>query len=747
MILLRLLPNSLVRIHAPYCFKIMMNTPRFLSLSLISILCSAAWAEEPASLTGKENATLPTIVVTGSRAARNPNEMAASIEVIDRNEIVDEKARVDLTENLNGIPGIQGLNRHNYAQDLQVSSRGFGARSTFGIRSLKLIMDGIPASMADGQGQSSTFNLDQIERIEVLQGPLASIYGNQSGGVIQAFTRDGKGAPTAEVSGEHGSWNTSKEDYALSGSERGISYLIDDSHFHTDGYRPNSAARRDQQLAKFSFSPIEGSKLTFEANNYQQFAKDPLGLTQSLYLSNPLGALNTKSGTTGYTDLATALGSRKSILHNQYGINYEQKLPDGSRIEATLYDGNRHVVQFLSSVSSSGVVDYARTFFGEDVRWIKEFNLDAGSKLTLTVGVDNDQYSDDRRSYRNMSTTSTTTLCGVQVCGIYGSTTPTRLETDVVKSTDPYVQTEFATGNWIFTGGLRYTHMMFNVNNVIASSGTPATASGSVNFIHTTPVFSALYKINPKTNVYISAADGYEAPTMAEMFYSRTSTSAVTEKFNFGLKASQSHYFEVGMKSYLNDSTLLKFDAFSTYMDNEVVIDLAVNGQTAYKNAQTQRHGLEWSLDSALTESVNGRMAINVMKAYFVSGSSISSTGASSSIGGATLPGVATKSFFGELNWEAFKGFSIGSEFIARGRLFVEDTNTKMPAPGYAVTNLKAVWHQELSGWKFKEFVRYDNIGDRSYAGSVIVNEGNSRFFETGAPRSYMVGLTGSYQF
>jgi len=731
-----------------------MNTPRILSVSLISMFCAAAWAEDAAKLsnnpaqpdnapvapsTGKESSSLPTIVVTGSRVGRNPNNMAASIDVIDRSEIADEKARVDLTEDLNGIPGIQGLNRHNYAQDLQVSSRGFGARSTFGIRSLKLIMDGIPASMADGQGQSSTFNLDQIERIEVLQGPLASIYGNQSGGVIQAFTRSGKGAPTVEISGEHGSWNTSKEDYVLSGSEKGVSYLIDDSHFHTDGYRPDSAARRDQQLAKVSFSPIEDGKLTFEANNYQQFAKDPLGLTQSLYLNNPLQALNTKSGTAGYSDLASTLNSRKSILHNQYGINYVQQFSDGSRVEATVYDGNRHVVQFLSSVSNSGVVDYGRTFYGEDVRWIKDFSLSQESRLTLTAGIDNDQYSDSRRSYRNYTgTTLLANSCGTaaETCGVYGSSSPSRLENDVVRSTDPYMQAEFTTGNWVLTGGVRYTHLMFNVGNTIAvSPSTPASASGNLNFIHTTPVLSALYNINPTTKVYFSSAYGFEAPTMNEMFYSKTSSTTVAEKFNFALKASNSSYFEAGLKSYLDESTLLKFDAFSVYMDNEVVSDLAVNGQTAFKNQQTQREGLEWSLDSALTQSVNGRMALNVMKAYNVNT-------------GLTLPGVATKSFFGELNWEAFRGFSVGAEFIARGRIFVDDkVLTAMPAPGYGVTNLKAVWHQETGGWKFKEFVRFDNVGDRTYVGSVIINEGNARYYETGAPKSYMVGLTGSYQF
>jgi iron complex outermembrane receptor protein len=169
-------------------------------------------------------------------------------------------------------------------------------------------------------------------------------------------------------------------------------------------------------------------------------------------------------------------------------------------------------------------------------------------------------------------------------------------------------------------------------------------------------------------------------------------------------------------------------------MDNEVVNDLTSSGQTAYKNAQTQRHGAEWSIDSQLTPSISARANLSLMKAYYVNT-------------GATLPGVATKSLFAELNWEALKGMTLGAEFVARGRLYVDDTNLQMAAPGYGIANLKVVLHQELGHWKFKEFARIDNIGDRLYAGSVIVNESNSRYYETGAPRAYMVGATGSYQF
>src|SRR5690606_2563642 len=114
----------------------------------------------------------------------------------DRWQIRDGQLGINASEALNRVPGLVVQNRQNYAQDLQISSRGFGARSAFGVRGIKLITDGIPASTADGQGQAATFNLDTAERIEVLRGPASALYGSNAGGVIQLFSRDGQGAPT-----------------------------------------------------------------------------------------------------------------------------------------------------------------------------------------------------------------------------------------------------------------------------------------------------------------------------------------------------------------------------------------------------------------------------------------------------------------------------------------------------------------------------------------------------------------------
>ncbi|HEX5802529.1 MAG TPA: TonB-dependent receptor plug domain-containing protein, partial [Azospira sp.] len=253
-----------------------MNSPFHLPLRPLALLVAALPA-----LAVAETLTLDSVVVTGSRIEHNSFDLPAAIDVVGAERIGADQARVNVSEALAAVPGITVLNRQNYAQDLQISSRGFGARSAFGVRGIRLIADGIPASMPDGQGQAATFNLDRAERIEVMRGPLSAVYGNHAGGVIQLFTPDGKGAPSVETNfsaGSYGSWKANVAAQGEIGGSGGVGYVLDASRFHTDGYRDHSAATRDQQLAKLTFAPDADSRLTLVANGFRQMdTQDPLG--------------------------------------------------------------------------------------------------------------------------------------------------------------------------------------------------------------------------------------------------------------------------------------------------------------------------------------------------------------------------------------------------------------------------------------------------------------------------------------
>src|SRR6202171_4783663 len=153
-------------------------------------------------------AVLPDVSVTATRVERESSELPASITTVKSRTIHEDRPQVNLSESLNAVPGVVVQNRQNYAQDLQISSRGFGARSTFGVRGIRLIADGIPATMPDGQGQAATCALDSAERMEVLRGPFSTLYGNASGGVINVVTEDGPAIPTLEGDLLAGSYRT-----------------------------------------------------------------------------------------------------------------------------------------------------------------------------------------------------------------------------------------------------------------------------------------------------------------------------------------------------------------------------------------------------------------------------------------------------------------------------------------------------------------------------------------------------------
>src|SRR3954463_4948374 len=226
-------------------------------------ICTAVCALlAPGALLAQEDP----VVVSATRVPQPTLEVPASIDRIYSEEIREGRPEVNLSEIMGRVPGIVVQNRQNYAQDLQISSRGFGARSTFGVRGVRLIADGIPATMPDGQGQAATFDLTTAERIEVLRGPFASMYGNASGGVVQLFTAAGPPEPTLETSLVFGSYGMHKEGLRLGGQAEALNYNAGLSRFETDGYRDHSRALRDQMNARL-FTALGPGRLSLVVNS------------------------------------------------------------------------------------------------------------------------------------------------------------------------------------------------------------------------------------------------------------------------------------------------------------------------------------------------------------------------------------------------------------------------------------------------------------------------------------------------
>ncbi len=683
----------------------------------IAVLC--ALATTCANAVDNEK-TLDAVVISGSWVEVSPFDVPYSVDGVRLDSNDGLGMRVNVSEVLGSVPGVVVQNRQNYAQDLQISVRGFGARAAFGVRGVKLISDGIPATNPDGQGQAATFNLDTAERIEVLRGPFATVYGNHAGGVIQLFSRDGKGAPRMRGSVYAGENGTYKLGVGAEGENNGIGFVLDTSRFETDGERHYSAARRDQSFAKITLAPDEDSKLTLLVNSlHQPDTEDPLGITWATYQRDE----------NDVEPIALQYRTRKSIDHLQGGASYERRFGE-DRLQVQAYAGERKVIQYQSipkaaqssPIQAGGIIDFDRNFHGLGLRWIAQRDIGAG-KLTLTTGVDYDSAEDDRQGYQN--------FIGNEL-GVKGALR--RDEINTVTSTDPYIQANWRLNDWDWSLGVRHSNVRFKVKDhyIVGANGDD---SGSGRYRKTTPAVGVLWRATPLLNLYVSLGTGFETPTLGEIAYSPTGG------FNLGLEPSTSRQFEVGLKAYVGENTRVNLAAFQINTDDEIVVAGASGGRSFYTNAgKTLRQGFELALETELTRSVSARAALTVMRAtYDEAFADVPKDN--------DIPGVPQVSAWGELAWKPVAGLTTAMEAVYRSEVEVNDANTDKAAPAYTLFNLRLVTEQESGPWTFSQTVRLDNVFDRKHISSVIIGDRNGRYYEPGPGRNVYAGVQASYRF
>jgi len=677
----------------------------------------------PAAALAQQAGDDEALTVTATRSQRPILEVPASIDRVYGEDIHSGRSEVNLSESLGAVPGIVAQNRQNYAQDLQISSRGFGARSTFGIRGLRLMVDGIPASMPDGQGQVSHVDLGSTEKIEVLRGPFSVMYGNAAGGVLNIFTQTGSSAPGFSASAEAGSYGTWRAGLKA-GERRGdMDWLASGARFETDGYRDHSSARRDDLNTKLRFGLDSDTTVTVVANYFNSpEVLDPLGLTRA-----QLDADRRQAGTN-----AIAFDTRKSVLQNQLGGTLEHHFGDNT-LSATLYAGERTIRQYLAiplgaqnaPTSSGGVVDLGRNFGGAGLRFAHDATL-AGRPLTLNVGAEYELQDERRRGYINN----------------FGDLTNLkRDEDDTVNSTGAYAQAEWRPAEkWVAIAGVRTSRVSFDsVDHFIVPPSNPDD-SGSRDFSATTPTAGLLYRIAPTASAYVSYGQGFETPTFAEMAYRPGGTG-----LNFALEPATSRHWETGIKALVASNLRVNFALYDVQTHDEIVVDTNVGGRTTFKNAgRTRRTGAELGASATLPYDIEAALAWTLLDATFED----SFTGGSGAVAaGNVLPGVPRNSVYGELRWShAPTGFNALFEVQYRSRIAADDANTQF-ADAYTIANLALGFRQQARGWQLSEFLRIDNLADKDYVGSVIVNEQNQRFYEPAPGRSYMLGVQGRLPF
>ena len=672
-----------------------------------------------------------TMVVTAAPTTGSELDTPAAVSVVNGDEMRQAAPRVNLSESLGAVPGLQVQNRQNYAQDLQLSIRGFGSRSTYGVRGLRIYVDGIPATMPDGQGQTSNIDIGSVDTIEVLRGPFSALYGNSSGGVINVTSQTGTQPPTVEASSYYGSFGTwhygMKATGAVGdGSHAGdVDYTVSTNRFTTHGYRDHSGARKNLANARLGVRINDVSKLTLLLNSVDIKANDAGGLTADEWRDNPR-----------QSPRGDQYNTRKNTRQTQAGLRYERQLSAQDDLSVMMYAGERETTQFqsiprapqLKPSHAGGVIDLTRHYQGIDTRLTHRGELLV--PVTLTAGLDYENMSERRKGYENFVMVN-----GAPQYGEQGALR--RNERNLMWNVDPYLQTQWQlTDKLSLDAGVRYSSVWFDSNDYYITPGN-GDDSGDASYHKWLPAGSLKYALTDAWNVYLSAGRGFETPTINELSYRSDNQSGL----NFGLKPSTNDTVEIGSKTRIGNG-LFTAALFQTNTDNEIVVDSSSGGRTSYKNAgKTRRQGMELGLDQQFGESWRLKAAWTWLDATYRT-----NVCDDASCNGNRIPGIARNMGYASFGYQPEQGWYAGSDIRYMSDIMANDENTAK-APSWTVVGLTTGYKWSYGRMDMDLFGRIDNLFDREYVGSVIVNESNGRYYEPAPGRNYGIGLNLAWRF
>ena len=643
------------------------------------------------------------IVISASAQPEPWLNSAASIEL---SALPEQGIIIDSAQVFGAISGVQADSRANFAQDTRVSIRGFGSRSAFGIRGLHLQQDGIPLSTPDGQGQLSSVLLDSIAHVEVLKGPLAALYGNASGGVISLYSRTPvQNAVSASMAGsaQHRQYQV-KVDW-VSG-DHSLSTAL--KQFRTDGYRPHSAAEKQQAQLLYKTQLADSINLSARLDYARDpTLQDPLGLSLANWQQNPQ-----------QTDSAAQLfDTAKNSRHRQLSVTLSA-FDDPDRWQLGSWLGDRQINQRLAftgsgATSAGGEVVLQRQFKGIN----GSYRLLHGDNYSIRAGGSLVTSEDERQGF-------------VNDFGQRGDLR--RDQTDSADNTDVYVRFNWQPAAlWQIQGGWRYSELKLSIADRYITAQNPDD-SGAKQFYNDAFALGLNYLIAPGFSWFVSAGTGFESPTLAEIAYQTDGTGV-----NLALNASTNQQWESGFK-WLSDGLSASLSYFNIDSENELLVDSSNGGRTSYRNAaKTERNGAELQLNWQLNGYVRQQLNASYLSAKF----------ADAGLKGKRLPGIANSQLHWQLAvqpWQNDTEFALHSQY--RSKVYIDDANSDS-APSALTFSLSARHNQQLQQLNLAYWLVLDNISNKDYVGSVIVNQSNGRAIEPAPGRQLSAGVSVSYNW
>lgn len=684
-------------------------------LAAIVLLAAPAGAQRDTAII-----TLDPVVVTVTRgSARTILGSPFAISVIRPDSARPGQRHAAVDELLAVIPGVTTVSRNNPSQDPRLSIRGFGARSAFGVRGIRVMRDGIPITLPDGQTPLDYVSLESVGQIEVLRGAASALYGNASGGVVDLRSRE---PSTAGLDLEARQWlgadAMSRSVLSFSGSPGRVNYLGDVVYARSDGSRIHSAQRATTGFARAAF---HGGGF--------EFALTGMGLKNPL-AENP-GAL-TIDEMRDDPEMADALSvrrdARKRVSQLQIGAS-AVRATSHSELTFSAFGG----VRSLDNPLTFAVVEVGRHTWGGSASFRARRDL-LGLQNSFSAGVDVQTQNDLRKNFAVCADTVPVTI-PTSTCPVPGADRGlvTLAQRELVSSVGSYIANDIQVSDRVtIAAALRADRVRFEVRDRIVSADNPDD-SGVRTLGAVSPVVGVVARISPAHSLYSNFSTAFETPTATELGNHADGTAGI----NPDLDPQHSYTIEGGAKGWAG--TLLRYDVafFDTRVRDELVpFEIpASNGRRYFRNAgRTRRQGAE----------VGGEMTVSSLSLLFAySYSHFRFTTYESgglNFDGNDIPGIPRHRLQSALRVRLRESFALLENEVS-GRAFVDDANTAR-ASGYAVTNLRIGSEVAASRARVSVVLGVQNLFDRVYASSLAVNAARGKYYEPASRRSLFAGVS-----
>ena len=687
-----------------------------LRIPIIAILCFCSFGQITGA--GDEETTeatvqLPAITVTATRSEMSLDDIPAAVSVVNRAEIQSGRQTIGLDESLNRIPGLFVQNRHNFAQDLRISIRGFGARAAFGVRGVKLLVDGIPETTPDGQSQVDNIDLGATDRIEVIRGTTSSLYGNAAGGVISLITESGPTTPFVEFRPTVGAFGLAKYQLKTGGESGNLNYLLNLSRLKLSGFRDRSDTENLLLNSKVRITLDPASDVTLLLN----FVDSPTAMDPGALTREQVEADREQAAARN-----VSLDAGESVMQGRLGSIYRRRFSDEHEISLTLYGLFR---DFNQRLPVDRAVDFDRFSAGGGAKYSFQGDL-YGLPNRLTAGIDLQHQDDDRRNFDNPE-------------GRPGETLQLH-QNEQVTGLGAFLYHELRLPEEVrLTLGLRYDQLDFDVSDFLLTNGDD---SGQRTFDAFSPMLGLVLSPSEELNLYVNISTAFETPTTTELANRPTGEGG----FNPDLDPQRATNYEIGAKGgfYWNklvSAARFRYDLalFSISVRDELIPFEAPNmpGRRFFRNAGFSTHsGLEFGLQAIILEGLTTSLAYTYSDFRFEDFRTEDSVFDDNHI-----PGIPSHQLHTELSYQHPAGIDGSVELIAVDDFFVDDANTEKN-DAYTVVNLRFDYFHQSEEWQLTPFIGVNNLFNRAYNASVRINAFGGRYFEPAPGISVFSGVS-----